>query len=68
MPGWRMVNPLSRIYNHSLQHARGAVPAVKREVLVPVSDLVPKMGIVPLHRALNLLGVWVEQQLIPIEP
>jgi len=58
----------SRIYHNSLQHARRAIPAVKREVLVPVSDLVTKMGIVPLHRALNLLGIGVEQQLVAIEP
>src|ERR1700726_236856 len=54
--------------DHSvLGHSHGIVAPVKRQVLLPVSDLVSEVGVAPPDVSLNLLAIGVEQELVVIK-
>ncbi len=56
-----------RVDHHRLGHVVGAVPIVEREIRVRVAHPIAEQGIVPLDRAVQELGVGIEQELVGIE-
>jgi hypothetical protein len=64
-----IVPPCERRIDHDrLRHPRRAVPAVKHQIGVRMSYLIPEERITPRHRPVNGSGVGIEQQLRRIEP
>src|SRR5580692_5706044 len=50
-----------------LRHTRGIVAAVKRQILLLMSDLVSKVRIRPMEGALNLLAVGIKEKFMRIK-
>ncbi len=56
-----------RVHHPALGHESGVVAGIEREVSLGVADAVAEMGVGPPERAVERLGIRVEQQLVVVE-
>src|SRR5213076_948404 len=67
--GWPVVVPRKRTVDHlALRHCAGAVAAIERQVAPRAADGVSEQRIAPAQDAGDVTRVWIEEQLVRIEP
>src|SRR5215470_7557705 len=57
-----------RVCHDASQHAGSAVAAVEREVFVAMPNTISKMCVLPPQPMLDLFGIWIEKELMRVEP
>ena len=67
--GWPVVVPRERTVDHlALRHCAGAVAAIERQVAPRAADGVSEQRIAPAQDTGDVARVWIEEQLVRIEP
>src|SRR5215470_5156021 len=57
-----------RVCHDSSEHAWSTIATVEGEVCVAMPNTISEMCVLPPQALLDLLGVWVEQEFMRVEP